>query len=113
MYLRWRSRKLTRRYRFGESGSTSWRAELVESHRANGKPRQRHIASLVAFTDDRLAHEQQICFIWQDVYDRLDALKLDKAVAAHIVADVAKRVPKRNVASALLRSDGRLMPWLP
>jgi hypothetical protein len=96
MYVRWKSRKLGKRYRLGEPGSTSWRAELVENHRIDGKPRQKHIASLVSFTDDQLTIPAQICFIWRAVYDQLDRLDLPEANRKKIMASVAAKVPKRT-----------------
>jgi len=86
MYLRWKVR--------GVGPATVTRsAQLVKSERVDGKPRQRIVAYLGALQDgarDVRARE----WFWKRLLPRLDALNLDAAERARIVAQIAEVVPR-------------------
>lgn len=96
MYVRWKQKRLTKNYGRGKAGGIRWRAELVECVRVDGKPRQKHIASIVSFTDYQLTMPTNICFEWQNVYYVLDSLDISKADKARAIRTVATKLPYRT-----------------
>ena len=97
MFVRWQSRKReiyqSHFARYGKP-DVHWRAILVESARIDGKPRQRHLAYLVGFTEARAKHRTQQMDLWDTVAQKLDALgnrvlhkdrkRIEAAIAAKI-----------------------------
>jgi hypothetical protein len=74
MYIRWQSRKRTiAAFGYGRE-DIGWRAILVESVRVDGKPKQRHVAYLVGFTESALTIPAQQRFVWDRVEARLKHL---------------------------------------
>jgi hypothetical protein len=82
MFIRWQSRKHTERCSYlGDHNDVHWRADLVESIRVDGKPRQRHIAYLCGFTEQQFkdqhtgkVREAQQLYVWEHALDCLDRL---------------------------------------
>jgi hypothetical protein len=96
MFIRWQSRQ-RKRAKFGRGGhDTHWRAILVESARVDGKPRHRHIAYLIGFTESAARVPAQRRLIWGRVELRLK--ELGKRVSAKdreaIVAALSKKIGK-------------------
>jgi len=101
MYVRWQSRRRrTSAYGPWEEGDIHWRAILVENTRADGKPRQKHIAYLVGFTESRIKIAVQRCYLWDAVSARLDDLgnRITAADRERIEAAIAEKVPRPTVA---------------
>jgi hypothetical protein len=99
MFVRWQSRKHTVRSSYlGGPDDIHWRADLIESVRVDGKPRQRRWGYLVGFTEQQImdkrtgkVREAQQFFVWERALKRLDELDLvhdrkmiEKALAARI-----------------------------
>jgi hypothetical protein len=82
MYVRWQSRKKTRPMFFGRgaTGDVYWGAVLVESIRIDGRPTQKHIASLTYIYESSLTNSSSNCSIveraefWDRLTKRLDRL---------------------------------------
>jgi hypothetical protein len=95
MFIRWLA--------YQPNASWSWRSEdkrirltaiLVESVRVDGKPRQRHIASLASIREREMDDVNRRCQFWEEVTRKLD--RLDNRVSAddrcRIEAVLAERV---------------------
>ena len=96
MFIRWQSRH-RRRAKFGHSheSDTHWRAVLVESVRIDGKPRHRHVAYLVGFTESAARIPAQQRLVWERIEKRLKSL--------------SKRIPAKNreaIVAALIKRLG-------
>ena len=76
-------------------GSPLLMAVLVESHRVDGKPRQR-VAAYLAGIRERFVGEREDKHdkFWRSVDAHLDALPLDAETRAEIEASVAKRAAR-------------------
>jgi hypothetical protein len=121
MFVRWQARKHTERSSYlGGSDDVHWRADLVESVRINGKPRQRHIAYLVGFTEQQLRAKsvgkrrgkvrlRQQLFVWQSALDRLDSLgdRVSDVDRARIEESLAGRIGMPKPSPAALVENGR------
>ena len=96
MFIRWQSRQ-RKRAEFGDSkNDTHWRAVLVESARIGGKPRHRHIAYLIGFTESAAAIPAQRRLIWEHIELRLK--------------DLGKRIPAKDrgaIMAALIEKLGK------
>jgi hypothetical protein len=104
MFIRWQSRQ-RRRAKFGRSlNDTHWRAVLVESVRVDGKPRQRHIAYLVGFTESAARIAAQRRFLWGRIEKRLKRLgkrisaKDRKAIMVALIKKIGKPPTKAQRA---------------
>ena len=103
MFVRWHRRPLKRvSCWLGETEDTHWAAILVESHRVDGKPRQRHIAYLggigeTSLVDERKCHRG---WFWERVSKKLDGLdnRLGPDERANIEARIAEKVPRLSRA---------------
>jgi hypothetical protein len=106
MYVRWRSRK-RQRSAYGRCAEQDvhWAAILVESKRVNGKPVQRHIASLAVFTERYLKVPAQQSYIWKHVEARLRRLGKrispvdEKHIKAALIEKIGKPPTKRQRAA--------------
>jgi hypothetical protein len=101
MYVRWQSRRRrTSAYPPWEEGDIHWRAILVENTRVDGKPRQKHIAYLVGFTESRIKIAVQRCHLWDTISARLDDLgnRITAADRERIEAAIAEKVLRPTVA---------------
>src|SRR5262245_19002184 len=108
MFLRWTSREGRSRSAFGPGPDRHWRAILVESVRINGKPRQRHVAYLVGFTEKQLKLPVQRVYIWETVEERLANLsnRVDAKSRESIVSSIAAKIgdkPNETQRESLLR----------
>ena len=75
-------------------------AVLVESHRVDGKSRQRVVAYLAGIRERFVGErEDKHDEFWRSVDARLDALPLDAEARAKIEASVAKRVTRVTTKS--------------
>jgi hypothetical protein len=102
MFLRWQSRKHTeRRSYLGDTDDVHWRADLVESIRIDGRPRQRYIAYLCGFTEQQFkdkrtgrVREAQQLYVWEHALNCLDRLdnQLTGEDRARIEAALADRI---------------------
>jgi hypothetical protein len=94
MFVRW----ISRARRTGWEGpDVHHRAILIEAVRIDGKPRQRHIAYLIGFTESR-ARTHRVN-IWDEIAERLD--KLGERITTDrkkIEAAVAMRLPRPTAA---------------
>ena len=60
MFIKWHRRPLKRvKIWLSETEDTHWAAILVESHRVDGKPRQRHIAYLGGINETSLVDQRK------------------------------------------------------
>lgn len=90
MYVKWQ-----RRPRRTMGGSPLLMAVLVESHRVDGKPRQRVVAYLAGIRERFVGErEDKHDKFWRSVDAHLDALGLDAETRARIEASVAKGVAR-------------------
>jgi hypothetical protein len=69
-------------------------AALVETHRINGKPRQKVIKYLGGIGEDALLHVYLRKCFWDTVEKNLSALELTTEKKNKIVASLEKTVPK-------------------
>ncbi len=92
MFVRWKSRVLRH-----QSWRRSWRAfyaVLVESHRVNGKIRQKVLAHLAHIREehiDAIAHQE---YFWRRVDWRLDEMQVAPEVRRQVEQKLAARVPR-------------------
>ena len=109
MFVRWQSRKRTKRSPafgsfWGEDGKryydTTWTAVLVEGRRVNGKPRQKHIAYLGSFPESALSIPHQRGYFWNHIREKLDRLgdRITADQRANIEGKIAERVPPLTAA---------------
>ncbi len=103
MYVRWKKR-LRKRASQGEP-SYLLSAALTESHRVNGKPRQRTIAYLGSIRNECI--DLPFCLprrdFWQRVTTRLDALDLsasERATIEDVLGRVVPRPSEEEIAAA-------------
>jgi hypothetical protein len=105
MFIRWQSRHRMRA-KFGHSheSDTHWRAVLVESERVHGKPRHRHVAYLVGFTESAARIPAQQRLVWERIEKRLKRLskriraKNRKAIVAALIKKLGKPPTKAQRA---------------
>ncbi len=89
---------------WGEDGKrfydTTWKAVLVESHRINGKPRQKHIAYLGGFPESALSIPHQRGYFWIHIREKLDRMgnRITADQRANIERKIAERVPPLTAA---------------
>jgi hypothetical protein len=115
MFIRWTSRAR----RTSEFGPDWWapdvhhRAILAEAVRIDGKPRQRHVAYLVGFTESwaRTAHGR--VNIWNEISERLDKLGDRITDRDKVEAAVAMKLPKPTAAERrnARRRKARARKW--
>jgi hypothetical protein len=113
MFIRWQSRKRQRR----QCGSprapvddTHWRAILVECVRVDGKPRQRHVAYIVGFTESAAASLPHRRYIWDRADERLDRLhnRLSSQERKRIEKDLTKKLGRQPSKAERARQDHKL-----
>ena len=90
MFVRWKKRK--RATKCGAPQRYSWYAEVVESVRIDGKPRQKVIAYLASIKPKDLPFAWERAYFWQRANEKLDALDLDSAERAKLDAQLAEKV---------------------
>jgi hypothetical protein len=115
MYLRWQSRK-RERPQFGWQGQdTRWSAVIVETARIGGKPKQRHVAYLVGFTESAIKIDAQRCHLWDHISARLDQLgnQITPDDREKIEAAIAKKVRRPTVAEykEVARDCVQILGW--
>jgi hypothetical protein len=109
--VRWQSRKHTvRSSHLGGPDDIHWRADLVESVRIDGKPRQKYVAYLVGFTEQQTRdkrtgkiREAQQFFIWERALERLDQLDQQFFFVLHLNA-------RKRIEDALAKRIGMPAP---
>jgi hypothetical protein len=116
MFVRWQSRQRERApFGFGRGGDTHWRAIVVESARIAGKPKQRHIAYLVGFTESAIEIEAQRCHLWDHISARLDQLgnQITPDDREKIEASVAAKVQRPTAAEykKVARDGVQILGW--
>ena len=117
MFVRWTSRA-RRTSEFGpdwEEPDVHHRAILVEAVRIDGKPRQRHVAHLVGFTESRAQTAHRRVNLWDEISERLDKLgegitdrdrdKVEAAVTIKLPKPTAAE--RRNARYGGTRETGR------
>jgi hypothetical protein len=79
-----------------EELDVAWSVILVESVRADGKPRQRHVAYLGGITESAIQITAQRRYFWEAVLDGLDRLHNRMSIADRrkIEAAIALKVPR-------------------
>lgn len=92
MYVRWKRKPRSRRRRL--TGEYSLAAVLVESHRVDGRPRQRIIKHLGSINERGIQHYYVKLDFWQSVDARLTALALDANLRAQLEEQIVQRVPR-------------------
>jgi len=97
MFVRWQqahSVDRSKHARERKDGSAKLRAILVESVRADGKPRQRHVAFLASIPRDQVSDDIARALFWDRTRQALD--RLNKQITledrAHIEIAIAQRV---------------------
>jgi hypothetical protein len=91
MYIRWKKRQ-RKRWR-KPTGFHTLSAYLVESHRVNGRPRQKttYLASIWDKYIDTPTHRD---YFWWRVEEKVAALALDEQTWLKIAAQLEETVPK-------------------
>jgi len=100
MFVRWTSRA-RRTSEFGpdwEEPDVHHRAILVEAVRIDGKPRQRHVAHLVGFTESRAQTAHRRVNLWDEISERLDKLGDGITDRDKVEAAVTIKLPKPTAA---------------
>jgi len=112
MFVRWTSRAKRTGW---EGPDVHHRAILVEAVRIDGKPRQRHVAYLIGFTESRARTAHGRVNIWDEIAERLD--QLDDRITAidrkKVEAAVAMKLPKPTAAERrnARRRSARARKW--
>lgn len=99
------------------SPEVHWSAVLVENVRVGGKPRQKHVAYLVGFTESQAAVSlNQRVYIWDIVNERLDRLsnrvsavervKVEAAIAARVAKPSQQEVERVRSEVARFLAEG-------
>ena len=72
-----------------------WTADVVESVRVGGKPRERHVALLASITESGIDIAHQRRYFWDAVHNRLDQLgdRMSIDDRRSIEAAIAHKVP--------------------
>src|SRR5271167_1639523 len=118
MFIRWTSRP-RQTSEFGsdrwEKPDTHWRAIVVEAVRVDGKPRQKHVAYLVGFTESYAKTIDGRVNIWSEIAERLDELgdRITAIDRKKIEAAVAMRLPRPTTAERrnARRRSARARKW--
>ncbi len=73
-----------------------WFAVLIQAVRVNGKPRQRHIATIASIAESGIEVDHQRRYFWDDVCERLDQLgnRLTVEDRRRVEATIAIKVPR-------------------
>lgn len=137
MYVRWQARKrlkpayghwgkqvqadflYQRRYGYTRAGTDQldvhWTAQLVQSVRINGKPRQHHIAQLGGITESAMQIIAQRCYFWDHIDARLDGLgnQITPADRKKIETAIAEKVtrPTSDEYKEVARWVAKNMGW--
>ena len=116
MFVRWQSRKRRSSY-FGFSRDSdgnpiedwNWSAVLVESHRLDGKPRQKHIAYLGSITDSGIAISHQRGDFWLHLHEKLDQLgnRITPDERVKIEKKITQKVPPLTDAEKKSSNEAR------
>ena len=96
MFVRWKSRQLTRT----ESGAPerSLYAVLVECRRIDGQPRQKVIKYLAHINEEHLDTPRECKAFWEQAKQSLDSVDFEPGVRRRIEGKIAEVVPKRRRA---------------
>ena len=108
MFVRWKSRARKRHHRYGHPETPRLlTAVLVESHRVDGKPRQRTVAYLGSIRDDLLDEADVRWLFWRAMAARLDALGLPSAERARAEAAILDVVPRPTEGESVAATKAR------
>jgi hypothetical protein len=94
VYVRWKQRPARRGRSWSVPDEHVRYAVLVESRRADGKPRQRVVKHLAAIRDGDLQHPMTVDRFWAQADAVLDELGIHGADRLAMEATVAARVPR-------------------
>ncbi len=94
MFVRWKTRQLTRT----ESGAPerSLYAVLVECRRVDGQPRQKVIKYLAHINEERIDTPRECKAFWEQAKQSLDSVDFEPGMRRKIEAKIAEIVPKRR-----------------
>jgi hypothetical protein len=98
MFARWKRRRLRRLKPWSPPDDSALHAVLVESHRVDGRPRQRVVRHLGTIRERELGKPLSVDRFWRDVDGRLAALGLDDGRRRAVEATLARRVPRPDPA---------------
>jgi hypothetical protein len=122
MFIRWQTRK-RRKPAFGHwydndgnrLSDLHCQAVLVESKRVGGKPRQKHIATIVGFSESATKIDAQRCYIWEAVDKKIRLLnnRISDADRDRIQAAIAAKVPRPtpDEHKAAKRNKALILGW--
>src|SRR5687768_5228530 len=101
MFVRWKSRQLTRT----ESGGTerSLYAVLVECRRIDGQPRQKVIKYLAHINEEHLKSLKECRAFWEQTRESLDTVEMEPQLRRKLEAKIAEVVPKGRRASITVK----------
>ena len=97
MFIRWQKCRSVARW---QSPITRFKAVLFEEVRIDGKPRQKHIASIASFEEGKLDQISARSGFWRHARKQLDRIgnKITPADRSKIEAALAQRVPPTTPA---------------
>jgi hypothetical protein len=97
MFVRWKSRQLTRT----ESGAPerSLYAVLVECRRIDGQPRQKVIKYLAHINEEHIGNPRECREFWERTRQSLDSVDFEPGVRRKLEAKIAEVVPKKRRAA--------------
>jgi hypothetical protein len=93
MYVRWNRRKRIKKIEWVMKEGDYMYAVLVETHRIDGKPRQKTIKYLGGVGENNPSAFRRMRF-WEKAEKELASLNLDPAARDKIIAILGKKVPK-------------------
>jgi hypothetical protein len=96
MFVRWKHRPVRRRRETSLPNERALYAVLVESHRVDGKPRQRVVRYLAAIRGGQLVYPLSTDRFWQDV---------ERTLADLALADDQRQVIEDKIAATVPRPD--------
>jgi hypothetical protein len=96
VFVRWKRRPLRRRRETSSPAEQALSAVLVETHRVDGRPRQRVVRYLATIKAGQLVYPLSVERFWQAVDARLAELPL---------ADDQRHVIERKIGEAVPRPD--------
>jgi hypothetical protein len=105
MFVRWKSRQLTRT----ESGAPerSLYAVLVECKRIDGQPRQKVIKYLGHINEEHLGIPRECREFWDQAKQSLDTVDFEPGVRRRLEAKMAEVVPKRRRSTPIKMTGSR------
>jgi len=106
VYVRWKTRPLSRRRQWDEDPGRSLSAVLVEGRRINGRPHQIYVKHLGTIPERKLDLQPWRTAFWNSVDAALDALPLSEEDRGRFQARIAERIPRPSAGAAHAQPTG-------